>query len=199
MLLKFCLNNRNLILTNPEALVREPQISYIQCSIELHSSVFTAKDALIAVFKSASYHVVEECLLDVSYDIIDDEVVRTTCICNVPSKVFEHGGVIQLLIYKNKYSSHNPSVAQESTNTVEFFIDPRKYVPLRTNDLLLQLANDITELRVLLDDGFDYENLLHKPSIEDVTLIGNKTFPELNLDALTNMEIEILLSNAGGY
>lgn len=45
----------------------------------------------------------------------------------------------------------------------------------------------VTEIR-------DYERLDHLPQIEGVTLIGNKTFPQLNLRSLTNQEIEQLLT-----
>lgn len=40
----------------------------------------------------------------------------------------------------------------------------------------------------------DYEDLINKPKIEGVTLIGDKTFPELNLDVLSNLELEALLT-----
>lgn len=40
----------------------------------------------------------------------------------------------------------------------------------------------------------DYERLINKPSIENVTLIGNKTFDELGMSSLSNMEIEHLLT-----
>jgi hypothetical protein len=39
----------------------------------------------------------------------------------------------------------------------------------------------------------DYERLRNLPSIEGVTLIGDKTFPQLNMAKLTNSEIEELL------
>lgn len=39
----------------------------------------------------------------------------------------------------------------------------------------------------------DYEDLSNKPSIEDVVLMGNKSFSDLGLEALTNEEIEVLL------
>lgn len=39
----------------------------------------------------------------------------------------------------------------------------------------------------------DYERLRNLPSIEGVTLIGDKTFPQLNMSKLTNTEIEALL------
>ena len=40
----------------------------------------------------------------------------------------------------------------------------------------------------------DYNDLINKPQIEGVTLIGNKMFPELNLDVLSNLELEALLN-----
>lgn len=43
------------------------------------------------------------------------------------------------------------------------------------------------------EDGTDYERLRNLPSIEGVPLIGNKTFPQLNMSKLTNSEIEALL------
>lgn len=40
-----------------------------------------------------------------------------------------------------------------------------------------------------------YDNLEGKPSIEGVTLVGDKTFPNLNLDVLTNTEVEAIFDN----
>lgn len=40
----------------------------------------------------------------------------------------------------------------------------------------------------------DYEQLLNKPSIEGEVLIGNKTFEDLHMHVLTNIEIENLLN-----
>jgi len=42
----------------------------------------------------------------------------------------------------------------------------------------------------------DYEELSNKPQIEGVTLIGDKSFSDLHLDALTNTEIEELLEGS---
>lgn len=41
----------------------------------------------------------------------------------------------------------------------------------------------------------NYNDLINKPQIEGVTLIGNKMFPDLNLDALTNTEIQTIFDN----
>lgn len=40
----------------------------------------------------------------------------------------------------------------------------------------------------------NYNELVNKPKIEGVTLEGNKTFEELHMNALTNIELERLLS-----
>lgn len=40
-----------------------------------------------------------------------------------------------------------------------------------------------------------YEDLTDKPSIEGVTLIGNKTFPDLNLNVLSNSDIQDIFDN----
>lgn len=41
----------------------------------------------------------------------------------------------------------------------------------------------------------NYNELSNKPQIEGVTLSGNKTFPQLDLDVLTNTEIESIFEN----
>ena len=39
----------------------------------------------------------------------------------------------------------------------------------------------------------DYNKLFNKPQIEGVTLEGNKTFPQLGLDAITPQEIDEIM------
>lgn len=39
----------------------------------------------------------------------------------------------------------------------------------------------------------DYNDLYNKPQIEGVTLQGNKTYEELNMNRLTNIELEAIL------
>ena len=39
----------------------------------------------------------------------------------------------------------------------------------------------------------NYDNLINKPSIEDVVLQGNKTFKQLGMEALSVQEIEMIL------
>lgn len=40
----------------------------------------------------------------------------------------------------------------------------------------------------------NYEGLINKPSIEGVELVGNKLYSDLNLNYLTNIEIENILT-----
>ena len=42
-------------------------------------------------------------------------------------------------------------------------------------------------------DNRDYELLFHKPSIESVELVGDKTFEELGMTAISNIELANLL------
>lgn len=55
-------------------------------------------------------------------------------------------------------------------------------------DVMLDSAVQITPLR-------DYEVLDNKPQIEGVTLIGDKSFEDLNLQRVSNAEIEELFRN----
>ena len=56
--------------------------------------------------------------------------------------------------------------------------------------------------QLINDDGYahtydiltDYDDLTSRPKIEGVTLTGNKTFADLTLEYLTNLEIEALLT-----
>lgn len=41
---------------------------------------------------------------------------------------------------------------------------------------------------------YDYEQLINRPSIETVELVGDKTFEALGMAALSNSEIEDLLT-----
>lgn len=58
---------------------------------------------------------------------------------------------------------------------------------------------DENALYLTPDDGsggsMNYNDLTNKPSIEGVTLQGNKMFPDLNLDVLTNTEIQDIFDN----
>lgn len=51
-----------------------------------------------------------------------------------------------------------------------------------------------SEIRPVIGKGLDYASATNKPQINGVTLEGNKTNEELLIGALTNEEIESILS-----
>lgn len=66
----------------------------------------------------------------------------------------------------------------------------------------LELYNDETEIDINQSEEIrtgnpikDYEKLENKPKIEGNELIGNKSFSDLGLQILTNLEIENLINN----
>lgn len=52
-------------------------------------------------------------------------------------------------------------------------------------------ANLTNETRTI--STLDYELLNHKPQIENVELMGNKSFDDLGLTNISNMEIEFII------
>ena len=57
-------------------------------------------------------------------------------------------------------------------------------------DMDLKFESDI---QPVIGSGFDYTNATNKPSINGVTLEGNKTNEEILIGALSNSEIDALL------
>ena len=41
-------------------------------------------------------------------------------------------------------------------------------------------------------DALDYTQLRNKPSIEGVTLVGNKEYPDIHLDNITNAQLDAI-------
>lgn len=41
----------------------------------------------------------------------------------------------------------------------------------------------------------DYNELVNKPQINDVTLIGNKSLPDIGIECITNAEIMYIISH----
>lgn len=78
-------------------------------------------------------------------------------------------------------------------------------VKARINNNVLNVSSDMSDSTILASGNtvtkvstqpiYDYEPLTSKPSIEEVTLSGNKTFRELGLRRMTNLEIEAILQS----
>lgn len=58
------------------------------------------------------------------------------------------------------------------------------------NEQLNAQFGTVSEITKTIDN--DYNNLVNKPKINAVTLVGDKSFEELGLERITNREIEEL-------
>lgn len=56
-------------------------------------------------------------------------------------------------------------------------------------------AIGVTRERVVIRSVTSYEQLDDLPQINDVTLIGNKSFEDLGAESLTNLEIEAIINS----
>ena len=186
MLLKFLVQDNALILSNSQVLEDYSTIGFIHCAFNTRRYRKNSNEILIAVFKSASYNIKEEVVLD------------NTDACFIPGSVFEHGGVIQILLYK-KDTDRDPATVSESTTVYELFIKPNSYVPMKTSEIWQAIANDVIDdidaMMAIIDAGFSYDDLHDRPAIEGITLTGDQTYEELNLQRLSNSDIDELLRN----
>lgn len=82
--------------------------------------------------------------------------------------------------------------------TVEGYnVTIQKVADLNGNIILVKLNDYLYALKKSQSGsggGGSYNDLTDKPQIEGVTLSGNKTYEELNLNRITNTEIEDLLT-----
>lgn len=74
--------------------------------------------------------------------------------------------------------SRTTSLAIESTPSIGLSVEGRQ-------DISLSIGK--------ASGTSNYEALINKPSIEDVTLVGNKTFKQLGLEAMTPQEIDQMI------
>lgn len=52
-----------------------------------------------------------------------------------------------------------------------------------------------TDIEISTGGTNDYNNLINKPSIEGVELVGDKTLEELGVEALTPQEIDAIINS----
>lgn len=68
-----------------------------------------------------------------------------------------------------------------------------------SDELTASFDNESDSFKAVFDEtGFgtnDYNKLINKPQIEAVTLRGNKSFEDLGLSVMSNMDIENLINN----
>ena len=56
-----------------------------------------------------------------------------------------------------------------------------------------------TDIEISTGGTNDYNDLINKPSIEGVELVGDKTLEELGVEALTPQEIDAIINSQRGF
>ena len=56
-----------------------------------------------------------------------------------------------------------------------------------------------TDIVMSMGGTNDYNDLINKPSIEGVELVGDKTLEELGVEALTPQEIDAIINSQRGF
>lgn len=130
------------------------------------------------------------------YVILDGSDVKTP----VESIVETAHGDRVLVLFKNHSATITGNMSDPASSSVTEHA--MESIGTRDPDLEDELlafsesgkyALSISAIRDLIQLSQDYEPLLNKPSIEGVTLIGDKSFEDLNLQAMSNTELEQIL------
>lgn len=122
MLLKFRLDKDGLSVINPQDLHDLSAINCIKCNFDIKDRRWNCSDAIVAIFKSASYNKVQEVILDSSHS------------CFMDSEIYKYGGVIQVKLAGDRYRSGHVKCTTQLTNIVELYINNGVIKPTPTPD-----------------------------------------------------------------
>ena len=189
MLLEFTEVQKTLLCATPVIPESERIIKYVKCSFSFTSKLWLNMTGITVVFKSASYGNTYEILLDSS-----------NC-CYMPVEVYKHGGVVQVALYGDYFNEQRTRARTNYIGPVEVFFGKNPVLPTPTPSkydvVVAELINAKRDIEDTIDEiisrEITYAGLPDKPLIESVVLEGNKTYEELNLNRLTNTELEEIL------
>lgn len=176
MTLHFQVNENKIVCKNPELLPSKDTIDYIKCSFDFKSSALTDYDGIVAVFKSASFNLKDEVLLDSSYS------------CFMPVEIYKRGGVIQLLLYGDTHDKLNKHITSTYIGPVEIFFGHNVILPLEVPSKYDVFVAEFTNIKQGLDSSITtLDSLISNfRDIEDIYLNEDGT-------------LTVLLSNGDVY
>ena len=197
--------------------VTSDTINYFKCCFDFDAE-WDGFDKRI-YFKNASFNITKSSLPDDSgCCYIPWEVLAHTglILCNITGIKYVDGEPVRLTAGPVEFFVHNHGSEEQLIKKIDngkATIDPlnvfcqkdegtlepdyqQDLTPTEFEQYVAIVKKYRDEMAEMIIDVFsgDYNDLYNKPSIEDVTLIGNKTFPELTLVGLTNVEIEEMLT-----
>lgn len=86
----------------------------------------------------------------------------------------------------------------EPDNGSPYYVGARAYVTQNDNGATITVIDKEGTTTATVYNGTagttDYNDMVNKPAIEGVTLEGDKTYDDLNLQGITNTEIEDMLT-----
>lgn len=133
---------------------------------------------------------------------------------NLPYEVTEEFGTVEIMVKGTCLDETGEIIEKQVTVTpVRFRVMSSDLVDEDQIENLGELTPSIIEqLRLLMEqtnmrvddlesiigevtETGDYEKLVNKPTINNVMLVGDKTFDDLGLTSISNLEIENLINN----
>lgn len=117
MLLKFLIDNNGFRCINPSDASTATLVNYIKCHFDFKDSAFSEVDAIVAVFKSATYNKVSEVLLDSNNN------------CLIDPEVYKRGGTIQVTLIGDKYVDDRVVSSSHTSVVSAFYINEGIIIP----------------------------------------------------------------------
>ena len=120
MLLHFTLDEHGFRCEDAPAIAAASTINYIKCHFDFRDEAWKSLDAVVAIFKSATYNVVAEVLLDSNND------------CFIEPNIYKRGGNIQVKLVGDKYISDGVHSTTHVSAISEFYIKENVITPTVT-------------------------------------------------------------------
>ncbi len=177
------------------------EVDYVKCVFESFSEDWKDVTHKKVLFKNQSYNIVK------ITEVEDDGT------CLVPVEVYIKPGVISMMVYDD--------VGEKFTDVIKLFAAPDLRIKStgeisetpdtypafhRKIQSLIGDASDSTyelfieEMEAYIQEYMDshggvknYNELYNKPQIETVELIGNKSFNDLGLERLTDIDLDTII------
>lgn len=139
MLLKFKLDKDGFRFTNPADLIAARSIDYIKCHFDIEDSTWANTDAIVAVFKSATYNKHAETLLDSNNS------------CFIDPSVYKNGGTIQVKLIGDKYQNEEVISSTTVTSILEFTINENVILPVTTPSMYAIIIAELEKSKAAVD------------------------------------------------
>lgn len=139
MLLNYKFDAEGLRCTNAAVAANVSAVNYIKCHFDIANTEFDDVTAIIAVFKSATYNVTSEVLLDSNHD------------CFMEPEVFKNGGTIQCKLVGDKYVDDVLITSSHITNVAEIYLPETIRTPLVTPSKYEMFVAELAEIKQAID------------------------------------------------